>query len=408
MKFDLNNFLLAVSFALDYIEKDVFGLALNHGKRVAYDSLMLGKRLGMDEDDLADLVSLAVLHDNGLSEYISAQHARSLTKPTQFENVKDHCIIGEKNVENYPFLREEKTIILYHHEKLDGSGLFHLKGSEIPLKAQIISFADYIDIKFDSSKMYGEYKNRVKEHIVKLRDKKFSPAICDAFFDEINRASYRLDQEDGNIVNAINRYTPQKYMIMDYKRVREISMIFSRIIDAKSKFTGRHSKGLSEKAGAMAAFYHYSEEKTIKLHIAADLHDLGKLLIANDILEAERKLTTDEFAKIQSHTYYTRVAMERISGFEDITEWAANHHEKLNGKGYPYGLTAKDLDFNSRLLGCLDIYQALTEDRPYRSGMGHLEGMKIMTDMADGGFIDKGIVRDIGEVFAYRERKEFE
>lgn len=98
------------------------------------------------------------------------------------------------------------------------------------------------------------------------------------------------------------------------------------------------------------------------------------------------------------------MSLSKISGFKEITEWAANHHEKLNGKGYPYGLTAKDLDFNSRLLGCLDIYQALTEERPYRSGMGHCEVMPILYNMANEGFIDKVIVADIDKVFGSTDK----
>lgn len=401
MKFDLNNFLLAVSFALDYVERDIFGVPLNHGKRVAYTSLMIGRQLGMAEDDLADLVSLAVLHDNGLSEYIANKRPQ---KKVKLENIKAHCTIGERNVKNYPFLRNERDVILYHHEKIDGSGLFHLRGAKIPFKSQIIGFADYMDIRFAANKMYGAYNDKVREIVNTLKNRKFHASICDAFLREVTKTRYRLDQEPENLEEAIRRYTPEKFLDLDYKEIRGMSMIFSKIIDAKSKFTSRHSKGLSEKAGMMAAFYKYGEEETIKLHIAADLHDLGKLLISNDILEADRKLTDDEFAKIQSHTYYTRVSLSKISGFKEITEWAANHHEKLNGKGYPYGLTAKDLDFNSRLLGCLDIYQALTEERPYRSGMGHCEVMPILYNMANEGFIDKVIVADIDKVFGSTDK----
>jgi HD-GYP domain-containing protein (c-di-GMP phosphodiesterase class II) len=82
-----------------------------------------------------------------------------------------------------------------------------------------------------------------------------------------------------------------------------------------------------------------------------------------------------------------------------ITEWASNHHEKLNGKGYPFGKVAKDLDFNSRLISCLDIYEALTEERPYRIGLSHEEAMDILNKMKADGFIDSEITKDIDYVF---------
>ena len=186
---------------------------------------------------------------------------------------------------------------------------------------------------------------------------------------------------------------------LSYDDLIWITEIMSDIIDAKSRFTWRHSKGLAEKAGTMAGFYEYDSVQHTKLVIAANLHDLGKLLIPNRILEANRALTEDEFALIQSHTYYTRQVLSQIDGFEDITEWASNHHEKLDGSGYPYGKTAAQLDFNSRLMGCLDIYQALTEDRPYREGMPHAKAVGIMRDLAVSGRIDANIVRDVQSVF---------
>lgn len=400
MKFNLNNFLLAVSFALDYVERDIFGFVLNHGRRVAYTSLMIGKRLGLPEDDLADLVSLAILHDNGMGGYLVSSHVEHCPNPAQIEGVKEHCVIGEKNVSAYPFLRDEKNVILYHHERVDGSGIFHLKGSEIPLKSQIISLADHLDIMFNLSKIWGDGKDRGEQYVSQISGRRYSELLCDAFLLEINRVSYHLDQEDGNIAGALEHFAPKKFIDVDYKKIREISKTFSMIIDSKSKFTSRHSHGLAQKAEKMADYYQYDDETTTKLCIAADLHDLGKLLIPNEILEADRKLTKSEFARIQSHVYYTRQALSKISGFEDITEWASNHHEKLNGTGYPYGLMAEDLDFNSRLLGCLDIYQALTEDRPYHKGKKHKEVMEIIDNMAQGGFLEPEIVNDIRQVFA--------
>ena len=92
--------------------------------------------------------------------------------------------------------------------------------------------------------------------------------------------------------------------------------------------------------------------------------------------------------------------MQDINGFEEITKWVAHHHEKLDGSGYPEGLKAKDLDFNSRLIACLDIYQALREERPYRKSMDHHNAMEILKSMADGGQLDISIVGDISTAFS--------
>jgi len=133
--------------------------------------------------------------------------------------------------------------------------------------------------------------------------------------------------------------------------------------------------------------------------IAATLHDLGKLAISNAILDKPGKLSEIEMERMKSHTYYTTMALQNIEGFEKISSWAGNHHEKLSGNGYPFGHDAAVLGFEERLMGCLDMYQALTEERPYRKGMEHAMALSILEENAKRGLIDRKIVDDIGRVF---------
>lgn len=402
MELNLNEFLIAISFALDFVEFDIVGSKTNHGKRVAYTSFRIGKALGFSKNELSDIVSLAILHDNGISEY-RLNESVSINddkKIPHFEAIEEHCIIGEKNVANYPFLNEHKNIIKYHHENYDGTGFFHIKGNEIPIMAQVIGFSDYIDNNYRLDNLYGNYKNMVVTEIKQQIGKIFSKDICEAFFEIINKANYRLDVRDDYIAQALKERLPVNSVNLTLNEICDITKVFSNIIDSKSKFTMRHSKGLAEKAAKMADYYNYDYKEKTKLVIAANLHDIGKLAIPNAILDCPRKLTADEFAIVECHTYYTRVALSQIKGFEDITEWASNHHEKLNGSGYPYGKSSKELDFNSRLMGCLDIYQALTEERPYRVGLSHQQTLKIMREMVSAGLIDRKIVDDIDYVFA--------
>ena len=91
--------------------------------------------------------------------------------------------------------------------------------------------------------------------------------------------------------------------------------------------------------------------------------------------------------------------LKGIRGIEDITRWAARHHEKLDGSGYPFGMTGEQLDSNDRLLACLDIYQALVEERPYKAGLSHEEAIGILRKMGNEGQLDNGVISDIDECF---------
>lgn len=128
----------------------------------------------------------------------------------------------------------------------------------------------------------------------------------------------------------------------------------------------------------------------------ANLDPKGRNLgIKNLILDKPGQLTEDEFSVIKEHPATAKECLVQVQGFDEISEWAYNHHEKLNGTGYPRGLRAEELDFNSRLLACLDIYQAMGEDRPYRKEMEHDEMIMVLRQMAQNGLIDAKITEDI-------------
>jgi HD-GYP domain-containing protein (c-di-GMP phosphodiesterase class II) len=118
------------------------------------------------------------------------------------------------------------------------------------------------------------------------------------------------------------------------------------------------------------------------------------------ILEKPDKLTNEEFHIITDHVLQTYELLKNIDGFELICAWASNHHEKLDGSGYPFGKKAVDLDFNSRLMACIDIYQAVSEERPYHPQRNHADTMAILYDMAGKGFIDSGITADLDRYLA--------
>ena len=408
MLLNVNELLVSLSQTLDFAEREVLPAHLNHGMRVAYVSARIGQKIGIPEKDLFDLISYSLLHDNGVMA--SLRKTNELGKETAVgaatvpviksagglavEAAPSHCIEGEKNLENFPFINRKENVILYHHENYDGSGFFGVEGSNIPLYSRIIRLADSIAIWLSG----GISSDQITDAIIR-NARLFDPDICEAALELGGHIEFWLEQDNRFVQHALITMLPQVSRELDYKQIRKISQMFSRIIDAKSPFTGSHSRGISEKAGFICQYYEFDEKTYWQMRIAADLHDLGKLAIPSSILDKPAKLDRDEFRVIQSHPFYTRRILEQIDGFGDITEWASNHHEKLNGSGYPYGLDRQRLDFNSRILACVDIYQALTEDRPYRKAMSHAEAIHIMADMAKQGLIEESVTEDMDSIF---------
>lgn len=389
MNFNLNQFLISVSFVLDFIEIDILDDITNHGKRVGYVALKIGEELDLTKNEEFNLLAFAIMHDIG-----GVKNKGNVSK-SEMEKAKEHCVIGEKNIMKFPFTSEYENVILYHHENYNGGGFFNKEKDEIPLFSQIISIADSFELLYDPEKSREELLSNIK----KQENKMFSEKMVKNFLKITQEESFWLNLKDQFILSAIKNESPQLNRNYTYSELHEITSLFSDIIDSKSRFTNYHSTKLSRNAEIMADHYGYGKEKSYKLLIAADLHDIGKMAISNSILDKPGSLTDEEYRTVKAHTFYTRKALETIDGFEEITEWASNHHERNDGSGYPYGLTKKELDFPSQILAVLDVYQALRENRPYREPMNHKEAVEILETMAANNKVNKQIVDDVDKLF---------
>ena len=160
----------------------------------------------------------------------------------------------------------------------------------------------------------------------------------------------------------------------------------------KSPFTSTQSIGVAEDAERLSRYMGFDEETVEKMYLAGALHDIGKVAVGNEILEKPGRLTEDEFAVMKHHAAYTYYILSGVEDFDEIRDWAAFHHERLDGTGYPFGKTAAELNTQERMMACIDIYQALTESRPYKQGMPHEKACEILWDMANKGWRDDVIV----------------
>lgn len=402
MRISMNEMLFALSTALDCVESEVFGVSTHHSKRVAYISVEMGRVFGFAGNQLAELAGSAVMHDNALTEYIAARRLRGYMNNTKKDidvpQLGIHCEMGEENMKSIPFYGSVKGAVLYHHENADGSGPFGRKPKETPVYAQIIHIADQIDNGFNLREFSPESYRKL---IFWLRDNRrilFSDECVNAFIRALPYEKLAGMQEE-NIVPVLEKSIP--YYNPDYDRevIEALSGVFAKITDFKSHFTSMHSQGIAEKAEIMGRYYGDTEENCIKLYLAGALHDIGKLTISNNILEKPDKLTTEEFEIMKGHAVASYEILKGLTDIPDVVSWAVMHHEKLDGSGYPFGKTAEELGKYERLLCCLDIFQALSEDRPYKKGMSYARSLDIMREMVQAGKIDAGITEDIGRCF---------
>ncbi|HON68699.1 MAG TPA: HD domain-containing protein, partial [Phycisphaerae bacterium] len=182
-------------------------------------------------------------------------------------------------------------------------------------------------------------------------------------------------------------------LTIDEASLGPVAEIFGRLVDLASPWTAVHSAGVTATAAALARLMHFSPREQQLMRAAGYLHDIGKLSVPSAILDKPGKLTREEFLVVKAHTYHTYHILEAIGGLTQVSEWAAFHHERLDGRGYPFHLGDDELTLGSRIMAVADVLTAITEDRPYRKGMDRAEAMSVINKLVDKGGLDGQVVR---------------
>ena len=254
-------------------------------------------------------------------------------------------------------------------ERWDGSGMpSGLRGEAIPLLGRICAVAQTLDA------FATEHGAEAALKMVRSRRGTwFDPAIvraaqqlhtsgklwkqCRASHVEETRAEV-MRQDPGPSSSAL---TPE--------RVDRICEAFGSAVDAKSPFTYHHSLGVTEVAVHLSMELGLAADRISLVRRAAFLHDIGKLAVPNRILDKRGRLTGQEWSIVMRHPALSGSILCRVSAFRELAVLAAEHHERLDGSGYPFRLKADQISLESRIIAISDCYAAMAEDRPYRPGL---------------------------------------
>jgi putative nucleotidyltransferase with HDIG domain len=267
-------------------------------------------------------------------------------------------------------------------EHWDGKGYpRHLRGEEIPLLSRVLAVAQHLDV--FATERNPELAVSV---LCERRERWFDPELVKVVLklDEEGRLWSQCLSTDPNesTREIVLELQPEISSKIEPDEIDRICEAFAAVVDAKSPFTYRHSRGVADVASGLATALCLSTERVQLVRRAALLHDLGKLAVPNTILDKSGDLTADEWDIVAQHPRLTKEILARIDSFAELAEIAGAHHEKLDGSGYPDGLSGSQLCLEARIIAVADIYQAMTEGRPYRAGMSHGEAMRTLTRMA--------------------------
>ena len=380
------DFVFALSEAMDL----VYPALNNHQKEVAIIACNIALEMELPDEEIQDIVLAAMLHDIGafsLSERLKALAFEQLETEMQ-----GHCSQGYKLLKDFDPLAKSALLIKHHHADYNPSR------HDIPLGSYIIHLADRVSVLFDENQEALEQIPDIIE-IIKLNRHKFHPEVFNAFL-RVTQLEYVWFETflplTGSLTMKRIRFSK---VIVDLETLRNFAQIIARIIDFRSRFTATHSSGVAAVVHELAFLAGFSDRECKMAEIAGLLHDLGKLSVPNEILEKKGELEKKEMNIIKKHTYYTFLVLSKVKGMEEIALWAAYHHERQDGGGYPFHVKSNDFCKIARLMAAADVLTALTEDRPYRTGMERKKAMEVLITMAENGGIDMGIVELVDKNF---------
>lgn len=183
-----------------------------------------------------------------------------------------------------------------------------------------------------------------------------------------------------------------KSIDMLFKNPNAISCMLN--IREKDEYLLEHSLGVAILTAMFARYLNLKKEVIQHMTVGAILHDVGKIDIPDNILHKPARLTHPEFDIMKKHIDHSITRLEKTPGLSKLAlSTAALHHEKINGKGYPYGLSGEDIPLNGRIIGICDVFDALTATRCYKQGFTHTKAFTIVRKMAAEGDLDEVLVK---------------
>jgi HD-GYP domain-containing protein (c-di-GMP phosphodiesterase class II) len=166
---------------------------------------------------------------------------------------------------------------------------------------------------------------------------------------------------------------------------------WSRALDLRDHETEGHSRRVAEMAVRLGKQMGLTEEQLSQLYRGGLLHDIGKIAVPDSILLKKGKLTAQEMEQVRLHPQHAQMFMEQIEFLRPALDVPYAHHEKWDGSGYPRGLKATEIPLLARIFAIVDVWDALTSDRPYRAAMPMTEALDEIQD-GSGNHFDPQIV----------------
>lgn len=186
-----------------------------------------------------------------------------------------------------------------------------------------------------------------------------------------------------------------KHYTDELEYVYDVLTSIANIVESRDYYTHNHCKNVVKYSVAIAKMMNVSEEEIEMIRLGADFHDIGKIAIPDAILLKPGKLSSDEFEVMKTHAAIGAELLRPMKTMEKVLPLIRNHHEKLDGSGYPDGWKGDEISLPIRILSVVDIYEALISKRTYKDSMSSEKAFQILKEEAGKGWWDMRVIDNL-------------
>jgi HD-GYP domain-containing protein (c-di-GMP phosphodiesterase class II) len=285
-------------------------------------------------------------------------------------------------------------------ERWDGKGSpAKLAGGEIARIMRIVHVANDVEALHRIGGVAA-----AAEMLRSRRGTEFDPELVDGFCAHAGELLASLDELDG-WDTLIGRHGTLGRELTG-EELDQALEAFADYADVKSPFTLGHSRGVAQLAAAAAGAVGLPSDDVVLVRRAGLVHDVGTIGVSAGILDKAGRLTGAERERIRTHPYLTARTFSKPAALAAIGQLAAMHHERMDGSGYPSGLTADSLPMTARVIAAADVYHALLEPRPHRAALPRDGAQQVLAAEVTAGRLDGDAVRAVLDAAGHRVRRQ--
>lgn len=358
-----------------------------HAQRVTYLGIQIAKALKLTDSQIESVFFGCILHDAGMASATANPgnpHPRrdEASSPADWADVLRvltfHSDAGARIVREMGLPDDVAEAVANHHE------CWETTGTQMCLTSRIVSVADRVESLIDADASPLKTRMRGPKQVMDMAGAEIDPQIAKTMAELLGDDEFWLGFHDRDLSASL--MSSGYGTLMEQEQLINVLGVVSDVVDERNGRPQGSGRRISKLARKVALTCDLTERRADVVMAAALLQDIGTLGIPASYLRKPDILTVDEMEAVKLHSGHARDILSEIPGFGAASWWVGCHHERVDGRGYPSMLEGDDVPVEAQIIGMSEMYEALTNDRPFRKALTSPESLEIMQGLSEKRF----------------------